>query len=320
MKKIYLLSKGSIKRLITTLTLSFIFITLILVKPQITFAAYGGRIGGSNFNSPSTSSRANGYGENYRGYGRYGGAYRAGGGIGFPFIMPIFGFGGGLFGFLILMTISGVIANAFRNNNGFEVKEDSSSHKKLSAQSVSMIQMQIGLLAGAKEIQKDLEELAHVSDTSTSRGLQNILQETTLSLLRKKEFWVYANLETGNVPFHSADSTFNRISINERSKLEGESISNFQGRKTSLSTSQTTSSEMNEINEFIIVTILISLRRTLSVKESINNEFLQENLKALGAIPSSELLALEIIWQPEEEGGTLSKEELVTNYPNLKHL
>ena len=30
--------------------------------------------------------------------------------------------------------------------------------------------------------------------------------------------------------------------------------------------------------------------------------------------------ALEVIWQPEGQGDVLSAEELVTAYPNLKHL
>jgi len=65
-------------------------------------AASGGRIGGGSFQAPSSPRSQNygGYGgNNFRGYGS---GYR-GGGIGFPFLLPIFGFGGGgIFGFLIL--------------------------------------------------------------------------------------------------------------------------------------------------------------------------------------------------------------------------
>ena len=39
--------------------------------------------------------------------------------MGFPFIIPIFGFGGGgLFGFLVLAAIVGVLVNAVRNGGG----------------------------------------------------------------------------------------------------------------------------------------------------------------------------------------------------------
>jgi len=37
-------------------------------------------------------------------------------------------------------------------------------------------------------------------------------------------------------------------------------------------------------------------------------------------VPSNDLLALEVIWQPEGAGEVLSTEELLTAYPDLKHL
>ena len=43
-------------------------------------------------------------------------------------------------------------------------------------------------------------------------------------------------------------------------------------------------------------------------------------LRILGSTASSELMALEVIWQPEGRGDVLSVEELLTAYPNLQHL
>ena len=76
-----------------------------------------------------------------------------GGGIGFPFIIPIFGFGGGgLFGFLILMSIVGVIINSVRGTN-LPSAENSAISVNTTPRSISLIQLQIGLLASAKFIQ-----------------------------------------------------------------------------------------------------------------------------------------------------------------------
>jgi uncharacterized membrane protein len=36
--------------------------------------------------------------------------------------------------------------------------------------------------------------------------------------------------------------------------------------------------------------------------------------------PANDLLALEVIWQPEGAGEVLSSEELITAYPDLQHL
>ena len=143
--------------------------------------------------------------------------------MGFPFILPIFGFGGGgLFGFLILLSIAGVIANSIRGSNSPTIGSTSRSLNANTPAPVNMVQLQIGLLASAKNIQTDLRELASSANTSDSSGLQRVLQETTLSILRKPNLWVYANLETGQVPFNTAESTFNRLSLTERSKLTAE--------------------------------------------------------------------------------------------------
>ena len=301
---------------------SGIIFFFLISSPNLATAASGGRIGGGNFQAPSATPRAQNYGgygaNNFRGYT---GGYR-GGGIGFPFLLPIFGFGGGgIFGFLILMSIVGVIVNSFKNSS---IVSGPSEHtivpRSATSTKVSLIQFQIGLLASAKEIQVKLRDLASTSNTSTKSGLQKVLQETTLSLLRKPELWVYSNIETGVVPFTSAESTFNRISITERSKLKAELTSNYSGQ---IATSKNTGSNpgaSDPTNEYIAITILVATKNDLTLNNSANSELITEALSLLGAIPSSDLLALEVIWQPEGEGETLREEELIIQYPNLKHL
>ena len=305
---------------------SFIFTSLIIssflfLNPSQASAASGGRIGGGSFQVPSAPRSQNygGYGgNNFRGYGS---GYR-GGGIGFPFLLPIFGFGGGgLLGFLVLMSIVGVIVNSFKNSSSFS----SSVNNSIVSQSgnpnkVSLIQFQIGLLANAREIQIKLRELASSSNTSTSSGLQRILQDTTLSLLRKPELWVYSNIETGSVPFSSAESTFNRISITESSKLKAELTSNYSGQITTSTNYESSPGDSDPTNEYIAITILVATKKDLKLNNSVNNEIITEALRLLGSISSNDLIALEVIWQPEGQGETLREEELITQYPNLKHL
>ncbi len=296
-------------------------LSVLFINPNLATAASGGRIGGGNFQAPKMQRNLNYGGSGGNNFREYGSGYR-GGGIGFPFLLPIFGFGGGgVFGFLILMSIIGVIVNSFRNSSTFT----SSSSETITTQSanstkVSLIQFQIGLLASAKEIQEKLRELASDSITSTSSGLQKVLQDTTLSLLRKPELWVYANIETGSVPFASAESTFNRISITERSKLKAELTSNYSGQISVSKKTDSTPGAADLTNEYIAITILVATKKDLRLNNSIDNEFIAEDLRSLGSISSNDLMALEIIWQPEGEGETLREEELITQYPNLKHL
>ena len=135
--------------IITSIISSFLFI-----NPNQASAASGGRIGGSSFQAPSSPRIQNYGGNNFRGYGS---GYR-GGGIGFPFLLPIFGFGGGgIFGFLILMSIVGVIVNSFKNSSNFSNSGNNSIvTQSTNPSKVSLIQFQIGLLASAKEIQVKL--------------------------------------------------------------------------------------------------------------------------------------------------------------------
>ena len=309
------------KRIFSFLFSLSILFSFSFVNPHLANAASGGRIGGGSFQSPSVPRTQNygGYGSNnFRGYRN---GYR-GSGIGFPFLLPMFGFGGGgIFGFLILMSIVGVIVNSFKNSSTITNSSNSEiASKAVIPNKVSLIQFQLGLLASAKEIQIKLRELASSSNTSTSIGLQKILQDTTLSLLRKPELWVYSNLETGLVPYASAESTFNRISIIERSKLKVEITSNYSGEISKSKKPELNPGDSDPTNEFIAITILVATKNNFRLNTDPNNEYITEALRILGSISSNDLIALEVLWQPEGEGEILREEELIIQYPNLKHL
>jgi len=291
----------------------------LLVWPQPSQAASGGRIGGGSFRSAPSMPRS--YGGGYR--GGYGGGYQRGG-IGFPFIVPFFFGGGGLFGFLVLMAVVGLVLNAFRGGGGGGGQAlpagmrggDLDGYRPDGP--VSIAQLQVGLLASARELQRDLRQLAASSDTSNSSGLQRVLQDSTLALLRHPDLWVYANAEVGQVPFQSAESTFNRLSMTERSKLSGEITTNVSGARGPAST--TSAGDADATSDYIAVTLLVASRSRIALKPVSGSEELREALRVVGSVPSDQLLALEVIWQPEGVGEVLSADELITAYPDLKHL
>lgn len=308
------------RRLLACVAMPLVLAVLLAAAPAPALAASGGRIGGGSFRSAPSMPRSYG-GGSYR--GGYGGGY-GGGGIGFPFLIPIFGFGGGgLFGFLILMAVVGVIANALRGGGGggalpAGLRGGDLAYGAPADGPVTIAQIQVGLLASARELQSDLRRLAGAADTSSSAGLQQVLQETTLALLRHPDLWVYASSEEGEVPFASAESTFNRLSMAERSKLEREVTSNVAG--TRRSDAAVAAGESDATSDFIAVTLLVASRRRLRLPGAGSGEQLRTALQQLGAIGSDALIALEVIWQPEGAGEVLSTEELLTAYPQLQHL
>ncbi|MFM7267863.1 MAG: DUF1517 domain-containing protein [Cyanobium sp.] len=301
---------------------------LLLSSPAPSDAASGGRIGGGSFRSaPSTRSYRGGSGSYGGGYpggyrGGYGGGYYGGyggGGFGFPFIVPIFGFGGGLLGLLVLMAVVGVLLNAVRGVAGNLGGSDGEALPGSLDGPVAIAQVQVGLLASARELQSDLRRLAATADTGSSAGLQKVLQETSLALLRNPELWVYANSEVGQVPFASAEATFNRLSVQERSKLERELTTNVAGvRSGGISSLQAGRSDA--ASDYIAVTLLIASRRPLKIRGADTAEALRESLQQIGGVGADDLLALEVIWQPEGIGEVLSSDQLLTAYPQLQHL
>ena len=106
--------------------------------------------------------------------------------------------------------------------------------------------------------------------------------------------------------------------MNERSKLDAELVSNVGGRR--LDDSSNASGEADATNEFIVVTLLVASTASAKLAGSDTGEALRQTLRILGSTASSELMALEVIWQPEGKGDVLSANDLVTAYPNLQHL
>jgi uncharacterized membrane protein len=314
-----------LRRTLAGLALPMLVLSLLLWQPQPSWAASGGRIGGGSFRSAPSVPRSygGGGGGSYRGGygGGYGGGYRGGyggGGIGFPFIVPFIGFGGGgLFGFLVLMAVAGLVVNALRGAGGGGGTGSEGSMVRTEPP-VSVVQLQVGLLASARQLQDDLRALAARSDTSSTSGLQLVLQETTLALLRHPDLWVYANAENGQVPFATAESTFNRLSMAERSKLARELTTNVAGQRGQHL--PVAAGESDAGSDFIVVTVLVATRQRLALKGAGNAEQLRSSLQTLGGLSSTELLALEVIWQPDGVGEVLSTEDLLTSYPDLQHL
>ncbi len=310
------------RRCLSWLALPALLISLLLVHPEPSAAASGGRIGGGSFRSAPSMPRSYG-GGGYGGGGYGGGGGYRGGGIGFPFLLPIFGFGGGgLFGFLLLMAVVGLIANALRGGGGGGPALSYGDGPMASAARadgpVSIAQVQLGLLASARDLQADLRRLAATADTSSNLGLQRVLQETSLALLRNPDLWVYAAVEVGQVPFVSAESTFNRLSMAERSKLDRELTTNVQGQRADELSQKVGDSDAT--SDFIAITLLLASRSRLNLQGGGSGEALRNSLQVLGGVSADDLLALEVIWQPEGIGEVLSTEQLITAYPQLAHL
>jgi uncharacterized membrane protein len=311
--------KKSFWRFISAIALVFV---LVFANTGDALAARtGGRIGGGSFRAPSRSYSAPRGG--YSSPGGYGYGY-GGGGFGFPFLLPFFGFGGGfggLFSILIFIAIANFLIRSFRSVAGSEDTQILSYNNP----QVSVGQVQVGLLANARSLQTELNQIALTADTNTASGRATVLQEATLALLRHPEYWIYGATESQQAALSSAEAKFNQLALAERSKFTEETLSNVNSQlrnvlKESLleEDDKLVAQTSQESGEYIMVTVVVGVDGKLELPKINDSEDLRRALQQIGSIGSDRLLAVEVLWTPQAEGDTLSKDDILAQYPNVK--
>ncbi|WP_017655252.1 DUF1517 domain-containing protein [Fortiea contorta] len=316
----------AIKPLLKTFFVLSLVLTLALSHADGALAARsGGRIGGGSFRVPSSRTYTP------RTYAPPGGGYYApypSGGFGFPFSIPFWGIGGGfggLFTILIFIAIANFLLQTFRRVSSGDSANDVGYS---SNPAVSITRLQVGLLAQARGLQPELNHIAETADTNSPQGRAEILQEASLALLRHPEYWVYAGGGTQQAKLNSAESQFNRLSLAERSKFSEETLSNVNNQLKAALAKDALPAVDNLDNptrlftegpgEYIIVTLLAATLGKVDMPKINSADDLRQVLRQIGGLPGEQLLAIEVLWTPQAEGDTLTSDDLLAEYPDLK--
>ncbi|CAL5222578.1 g4966 [Coccomyxa viridis] len=298
-------------------------------------AGSGGRMGGSSFSAAqsyggsSSSGMSRSFGGNYGssmrsqapavggstsysfgwglvpfggyGYGGYGGqvgGYGGGGGGGIGSLL--------LYGFIAAVAFT-ALSGFFKNNEG-DVYDDS----------VTVTKLQVGLLGDARRLQKQLDRIAGRADTNTPSGLHYILQETVLQLIRTPEYVQYGATTTSRQrDLDRGEKKFNEISLEERSKFKEETLVNVGGRTRRQRYSQGPS---GNIQEYIVITILVAAQGKVELPKINNQETLVKALNKLAALRQEDVMAVEVLWTPEDEEDAYSRDEMLMDYPSLNNV
>ncbi|PZV06675.1 MAG: hypothetical protein DCF32_09300 [Leptolyngbya sp.] len=290
-------------------------VVLVFGTADGAWAAAGGRMGGGSFRAPaprmSPAPRAYAPGG--------GGGYYPGGGFGMPFLFPFIGIGGGfggLFTLLIFIAIANVVVRGLR---GATSEDDYGASVGSSNPPVAIAKLQVGLLAQARELQDDLNRLATTADTGTSQGLAKLLQETTLALLRHPDYWAYAASEDKQTRLLSAEQEFNRYTLSARSRFSAETLSNVNNQITQAEPKALLTGDTDQApGEYILATVVVATQGKLDLPNIYSSADLRQALSQIGAVSGENLLAVEVLWTPQQSGETLSGDELIANYPELK--
>ncbi len=70
--------------------------------------------------------------------------------------------------------------------------------------------------------------------------------------------------------------------------------------------------------EYIVVTLLVAAQGKLDLPLVNSDQDLRQAISQLGSVSSDRLLAMEVLWTPQAEGDTLSAEDMLVEYPDLK--
>lgn len=292
-------------------------------------SAFGGRSsfggGGGGFKTKNSFGSSYGMMSPYRSSVSTSAFFFSPFGMGYGYGYPMGGGGGltsllfwGIFAVIMVQVVRGVLG---QNRSGSsEYIGSGSSGRFDSGERLSVAKVQVGLLGTARDLQKDLERIAGKADTSSARGLHYVLQETVLSLMRNPNYCVYGFAKSGvENSADEAESRFNKLSLEERGKFEKETRVNVGGR-TGLGSLNIKKTLTTPINELIVVTILVAVEGRVRVPKVTDRNTLIEALTTLGAVPAADVLAVEVLWTPEEEDDYFTQEDLSVDYPLLNTL
>jgi uncharacterized membrane protein len=283
----------------------------------------GGRSGGGSFrrSSPPSSGGSSRRSSPERNYGGGGPVY----------VPPVYypqpygssygyqsGFGSFLPGLLVLLILGGGgIAAILWFLPKLLGKSGASSSNEVSNNIFAVTKIQVALVAQARQLQTDLSEISMGVDTNTPEGLQQLLQESTLALLRYPEYWTHVSAQSQIAKDAlEAERLLNSISIGERSKLSAETLVNVGGR------TQRTDLKAPDADEgpsaYIVVTFLVGTAHDKPLFDKITAiADLKSALENLAGLPSDYLMTFELIWSPQDPSDSLTDDELLTEYSDL---
>lgn len=326
-----------VKGLATSAAIGVLALSLVLSPLNVgaaEAARSGGRMGGSSFGSARSggggsysSGRSSGGGG---GSAYAGGGYSRGGVSAYSFAPSIYGgygyggYGGGgmmvqrdggLSTILLFLVAAGALVWFVQSQAGADGMSLGGVGR------VSVAKVQVGLLGSARVLQRDLERIAKRADTNSSEGLTFVLQETVLSLMRSPEYCIYGGAKVDSASDLTAgENRFNELSMSERSKFQEETLVNVAGRTKNGSGVQGRWAGQPGQNELIVVTILVAAESDMKLPPINSQEELRIALTRLGSLRSDEVLAVEVLWTPQDDGDYFSRDDMAMDYPTLNTL
>ncbi len=299
---------------------------------------FGGGGGSSRSSSPSRSSGggsfggSNSSGSNYNG----GGSRSGGGGYGVPPVIILPGGGGynsgynnnygnsygggygsssgGIGGLLVLLLVVGVVGFVGLSLWRAFAKRGAGAGGLTSSARAMKVQL---MLAEGDEVKRDLQEIASEGDSSSNEGLSTMMQNAVLSLLRHPDRWMYGAIEEQKGEGSAAERAVVSWATDARSKFTDQTVSNYSGKKSVDKPRDPT----EKGGLYLVVTLIGSAFNWPSLPDAaINTKRMRDALGQLSSLNAQDLIRIDVVWSPDQEGEFLSSDEALELYPSLTKL
>lgn len=321
-----------------------VFLTLAPFADQSLAVESGGRMGGS-FSRPSQPSSSRMYSSPSRSYSRsysYSSPtvitpYYSPSPFFNPFWGPRWGYGGG--GVVVsrgpsFFDVAVFAAVAFALFSTFSKPSSSSGWTSTTSSALgpgfSVLQLSVALNVPDRDspssILSKLDYLAETARTDSRIGLQNLVSEVSLELLRNSQSVVSASSSYSYYDdYNRAQRDFNNLSVKERSKFQRETVSKYKGvdyssrnRVAALSPS---TSQLPKATAAVVTLVLCIEGDSTKIPSIIRSPSELQNALSLissDSVVDSCLQGAEILWTPQDRMETLSMQDVVADYPNLR--
>lgn len=172
-----------------------------------------------------------------------------------------------------------------------------------------------------------LHRLSRSTKTDSRTGVQNLVSQVAVELLRRKQSIVAASSSYKHFTDPSkAQREFDELSVQERSKFEKETVNKFGGLDYSINNMYESaffspSDKEGSQATVAVVTLLLAIDGDCTNVPSVRSaedvdcalSRVASNVKADNCLRSAEIL-----WTPEDRSETLSQRDILADYPDLR--
>jgi len=167
------------------------------------------------------------------------------------------------------------------------------------------------------QLQNALRSLAEQSDTQSTKGLADLVDNAVVLILRDQAGWRFGSYDNWKGGLQAAEGQFDQWMTEARSEYT-ETYRKFEGQ-VSQDTAYQPKAEPD--GRYILVTFVVAANGALSpVPKPLRSAGARQALMALSATTPVTLLAAYLSWTPEASGEALTEQDLLKGWPGLELL